>query len=314
MKAFTTYMPTGRFAPTPSGRMHLGNLFAALLAWLDARHEGGRLILRIEDLDRQRTSPDYARQLMDDLRWLGLDWDQGGLTPDYMQSCRTAHYEQAFRVLEDKGLLYPCYCSRTQRMAASAPHREDGAVVYSGTCFHLTPAERAALEASGRRPAWRVRCPDRDITVMDGNCGPYTENLARDCGDFIVRRNDGIFAYQLAVVVDDALMGVNRVVRGRDLLCSAPRQAWLHEVLGYEPPKFIHAPLLLAADGRRLAKRDRDLDVGALRERFTAPELVGRLACWAGLIDGTDAVTPAELVPAFSWDKVPREDVTVEGI
>ncbi len=243
-------MPKGRFAPTPSGRMHLGNVFAALLAWLDARHENGALVLRIEDLDTQRTSPDFARQLMDDLVWLGLDWDEGGLEPDYMQSRRTAYYEDAFRVLGEKGLLYPCYCSRTERMAASAPHRDDGAVVYSGKCFHLTAEERATLEAAGRRGAWRVRCPDRAVMVDDGNCGPYTENLAHDCGDFIVRRSDGVFAYQLAVVVDDALMGVDRVVRGRDLLCSAPRQAWLHEVLGYPPPRFFYSN---KPSGRRMS-------------------------------------------------------------
>ena len=300
----------GRFAPTPSGRMHLGNLLAALLAWLDVRSAGGELVLRIEDLDTQRTSPAFAEQLMDDLRWLGLDWDEGGLTPEYMQSCRTAYYEDAFHRLEEKGLLYPCYCSRTQR-AASAPHREDGAVVYSGKCFYLAAEERAALEAAGRRPAWRVRCPDLEVTVEDGNCGPYMENLAKDCGDFIVRRNDGVYAYQLAVVVDDALMGVDRVVRGRDLLCSAPRQAWLHEVLGYPPPKFFHVPLLLAPDGRRLAKRDRDLDMGTLRERSTAPELTGLLACWAGLLDRPEKVTAAELVSEFSWAKVPKADVVV---
>ena len=248
----------GRFAPTPSGRMHLGNLLAALLAWLDARSAGGQLVLRVEDLDTQRTSAEFAQQLMNDLRWLGLDWDEGGLEPAYMQSRRTVYYEEAFRVLEEKGLIYPCYCSRSERMAASAPHRDDGAVVYSGKCYHLTAAERETLERSGRRPAWRVRCPDLEVALEDGNCGLYAENLAHDCGDFIVRRSDGVFAYQLAVVVDDALMGINHVVRGRDLLCSAPRQAWLHEVLGYEPPRFFHTPLLLAPDGRRLAKRDYD--------------------------------------------------------
>ena len=306
------HLPTGRFAPTPSGRMHLGNLFAALLAWLDARHEGGRLVLRIEDLDTQRTSPEFAQQLMDDLRWLGLDWDEGGLTPEYMQSRRTAHYEDAFRLLEEKGLIYPCYCSRTERMAASAPHREDGAVVYPGKCFRLTPEERAALEQAGKRPAWRVRCPGLDVAIDDGNCGRYTENLARDCGDFIVRRADGVFAYQLAVVADDALMGVDRVVRGRDLLCSAPRQAWLHEVLGYEPPRFFHVPLLLAPDGRRLAKRDKALDMGALRGRFSAPELTGLLAFWAGLLDRPEKVTAAELVGDFRWAKVPKADIVVD--
>ena len=301
----------GRFAPTPSGRMHLGNLLAALLAWLDARSGGGELVLRIEDLDTQRTSRLFAAQLLDDLRWLGLDWDQGGLEPDYRQSRRTACYEEAFRLLEERGLIYPCYCSRTERMAASAPHREDGAVVYSGRCFRLTAAERAELERQGRRPAWRVRCPDLSVTVEDGTCGTYTENLARDCGDYNVRRSDGVFAYQLAVVVDDALMGVNHVVRGRDLLCSAPRQAWLHEVLGYPPPRFFHTPLLLAPDGRRLAKRDHDLDMGALRERYSPGELTGLLAWYAGLVDRPEKVTAAELVPLFSWAKVPKNDVVV---
>ena len=301
----------GRFAPTPSGRMHLGNLLAALLAWLDVRSAGGKLVLRIEDLDRQRTSREFAAQLMDDLRWLGLDWDEGGLEPDYMQSCRTAYYEEAFHVLEEQGLVYPCYCSRTERMAASAPHRDDGAVVYSGKCYHLTAAERAELERQGRRPAWRVRCPNLEVALEDGNCGPYSENLARDCGDFIVRRSDGVFAYQLAVVVDDALMGVNHVVRGRDLLCSAPRQAWLHRVLGYEPPRFFHTPLLLAPDGRRLAKRDHDLDMGPLRERYSPEELVGLLAFVAGLLDRPQSAQAAELIPLFSWAKVPKNDVVV---
>ena len=301
----------GRFAPTPSGRMHLGNLLAALLAWLDVRSAGGKLVLRIEDLDTQRTSREFAAQLMDDLRWLGLDWDEGGLEQSYMQSCRTACYEEAFHTLEEQGLIYPCYCSRTERMAASAPHRDDGAVVYSGKCFHLTAAERAGLERQGRRPAWRVRCPDLEVALEDGNCGPYAENLARDCGDFIVRRSDGVFAYQLAVVVDDALMGVNHVVRGRDLLCSAPRQAWLHRVLGYEPPRFFHTPLLLAPDGRRLAKRDRDLDMGALRERYTPEELAGLLAFYAGLLDSPQSAQAAELIPLFSWAKVPKNDVVV---
>ena len=301
----------GRFAPTPSGRMHLGNLLAALLAWLDARSAGGELVLRIEDLDTQRTSPELAAQLMDDLRWLGLDWDEGGLAPEYMQSRRTARYEEAFRVLEERGLVYPCYCTRSERMAATAPHRDDGAVVYSGKCFSLTERERAALERQGRRPAWRVRCPHQVVALEDGNCGPYAENLARDCGDFIVRRSDGVFAYQLAVVVDDALMGVNHVVRGRDLLCSAPRQAWLHEVLGYRPPRFFHTPLLLAPDGRRLAKRDRDLDMGALRARYGPEELTGLLAFYAGLMDRPEKVTAQELVPQFSWAKVPKNDVVV---
>ncbi len=299
----------GRFAPTPSGRMHLGNMLAALLAWLDVRSAGGELVLRIEDLDTQRTSREFAAQLLDDLRWLGLDWDEGGLEAGYMQSCRTKYYEEVFRTLKERGAVYPCYCTRSERLAASAPHRDDGAVVYDGRCYHLTAAEREALELQGRRPAWRVRCPDLKVTVEDGNCGRYTEDLARDCGDFIVRRSDGVFAYQLAVVVDDALMGIDHVVRGRDLLCSAPRQAWLHQMLGYVPPAFFHVPLLLAPDGRRLAKRDRDMDMGSLRERYGPEELTGLLAFYAGLLDRPEKVTAKELVSLFSWAKVPKNDV-----
>ena len=292
--------------------MHLGNLFSALLAWLDARSQGGSMVFRVEDLDPERCTLDRARQAADDLIWLGLDWDEGGVEPNYCQSRRSQHYEAAFRTLEEQGLVYPCYCSRAQRLAASAPHRSDGSVVYSGRCAHLTAEERAALEAQGRRPAWRVRVPEERVTVNDLHMGPYTENLCRDCGDFILRRSDGVWAYQLAVVVDDALMGVTQVVRGADLLPSAPRQAWLHRTLGYEPPEFAHVPLLTASDGRRLAKRDRDLDV--LRQRYTAEQLAGYLACWAGLLDRPEPVRPRELVEEFSWKRVPREDIRLDGM
>ena len=301
----------GRFAPSPSGRMHLGNLFAALLAWLDARAVGGELVLRIEDLDPERCTLERAAQVMDDLAWLGLDWDEGGLAPDYLQSRRSHLYAAAFEELRAQGLIYPCYCTRAERLAASAPHRSDGTVVYSGRCAALTAEERAALEASGRRPAWRVRVPDRELTIPDGNMGWYTENLRRDCGDFILRRSDGVWAYQLAVVVDDALMGVTRVVRGSDLLSSAPRQSWLHRALGHTPPKFFHTPLLLSPDGRRLSKRDGDLDMGALRARYAPEELTGLLACWAGLLPRPEPVNPRELVGGFCWDKVPKRDVYV---
>ena len=301
----------GRFAPTPSGRMHLGNLLAALLAWLDVRSQNGVMLLRIEDLDTVRCTVWRAARLMDDLEWLGLDWDEGGLIPEYRQSCRAEIYAEAFQKLSDLGLTYPCYCSRAERLAASAPHREDGGVVYSGKCASLTGEERAALEAAGRRPAWRVRVPDEEITVPDGHMGPYTENLRRDCGDFILRRSDGVWAYQLAVVVDDALMGVNRVVRGSDLLPSAPRQAWLHRTLGYEVPEFCHLPLLTDPTGRRLAKRDEDLDMEALRERYTPRELLGYLAFLAGLQPEPAPVSPEELVGRFDWRMVPKTDIVV---
>lgn len=305
----------GRFAPSPSGRMHLGNLYAALLSWLSARRAGGVLVLRMEDLDPDRCRPDYAAQLADDLRWLGLDWDEGyekgGPDGPYLQSERTDRYAHAFRTLAEMGLTYPCYCTRAERLAAGAPHRGDGQAVYGGSCRGLSEAERRALEAQGRRPAWRVRTPGGTERFVDGHLGPYGEDLARDCGDFIVRRSDGVYAYQLAVVVDDGAMGVNQVVRGRDLMPSTPRQLWLYRLLGLTPPEFYHVPLLLAPDGRRLSKRERDLDMGALRERFTRPELTGRLAWLAGLLERPEPVEPVELVPAFDWARVPGEDITV---
>lgn len=302
----------GRFAPSPSGRMHLGNLMAALLAWLDVRSQDGVMVLRIEDLDPERCTVQRAEQLMDDLEWLGLDWDEGGLTAEYMQSRRSDVYAAQFEKLTGLGLIYPCYCTRAERLAASAPHREDGTVVYSGKCAALTEAERTAMEAMGRRPAYRVHVPDRDWTVKDGHMGLYTENLRRDCGDFILRRSDGVWAYQLAVVADDALMGINHVVRGRDLLSSSPRQAWLHTVLGFEPPEFYHLPLLTDQMGRRLSKRDGDLDLSVLREKYTPAELTGRLAVSAGLLEEYQPVTPAQLIGSFSWSKVPINDLAVK--
>ena len=301
----------GRFAPSPSGRMHLGNLMAALLAWLDVRSQGGTMVLRIEDLDPERCTAEKAAVLMDDLRWLGLDWDEGGLTPEYMQSCRSEIYAAAFERLTERGLTYPCYCSRAERLAVSAPHRSDGTVVYSGKCSNLREEERTAFEASGRKPAWRVRVPDEMWRILDTNMGYYEENLRRDCGDFIIRRSDGVWAYQLAVVVDDALMGINRVVRGSDLLSSSPRQAWLHTALGYEPPTFSHIPLLTDASGRRLSKRDADLDLSVLREKYDPRELTGRLAVSAGLLEEYRPLWPEELIRDFSWDKVPQKDIVV---
>ena len=211
-------MLTGRFAPSPSGRMHLGNVFSALLAWLSVRSRGGRMLLRIEDLDPDRCRPEYAETLKRDLDWLGLDWD-AEQTP---QSRRTEAYRAEFDKLAALGLVYPCYCSRAELHAASAPHASDGTVVYAGTCRDLTPEQRAVKT---RAPAWRVRVPDERITVHDGLQGLWQEDLARDCGDFIIRRSDGVYAYQLAVVTDDADGGVTEIVRGRDLLSSTPALA-----------------------------------------------------------------------------------------
>ena len=299
-----TTKPTGRFAPSPSGRMHMGNLWSCLLSWLSARSAGGRMVLRLEDLDPDRCRQEYCDQVMRDLEWLGLDWDG---EPVY-QSRRTEAYAEAFRSLEAQGLIYPCYCTRAERLAASAPHRSDGLQVYDGRCARLTAEERAALEQT-RRPAWRVKVPEKSIAFCDLLQGKYCEDLKKDCGDFIVRRSDGVYAYQLAVVVDDAMMGVTQVVRGSDLLSSTPRQLWLQEALGLPHPEYGHLPLLLSPEGRRLAKRDRDLELGELQSRYTAREIVGRLAYAANLTDRPQPITPRELVPLFSWDKPPREDL-----
>ena len=219
----------GRFAPSPSGRMHLGNVFSALMAWLSVRSAGGTMVLRIEDLDPDRCRPEYAEQLKDDLRWLRLDWD----TEQTPQSRRTEVYRERFERLREMGLVYPCYCSRGELHAASAPHASDGNVIYAGTCRNLTEEERAGKT---RRPAWRLIVPDEEFSFHDGLQGEYRENLARECGDFIIRRSDGVYAYQLAVVTDDAEAGVTQIVRGRDLLSSTPRQIYLQRLLGLPTP------------------------------------------------------------------------------
>ena len=299
-------MTAGRYAPSPSGRMHLGNLLCCLLAWLSAKSKGGQVLLRIEDLDAARCPRRYADAIVDDLAWLGLAAD-GPQTPVY-QSERAAVYQQFYDELAAKGLVYPCFCSRSQLHAASAPHRSDGQVVYPGTCRGLTP-EEIAEKARRKAPAWRVRVPDEEIAFTDGHLGPYAENLARDCGDFYLRRADGVFAYQLAVVVDDALMGVTEVVRGADLLSSTPRQLWLYRELGLQAPQFYHLPLLLDHEGRRLSKRDGDQSLENLRARYTPQEIVGRLAFACGLQDAPRPAAPQDLVESFDWARVPRHDI-----
>ena len=304
---------TGRFAPTPSGRMHLGNLFCSLLAWLAAKKEGGRVVLRMEDLDQLRTSSVYAEQAEADLKFLGLFWDEGGSLggphAPYDQGSRSPYYQELLERLEARDLVYPCFCSRAELHAANAPHASDGEVVYAGTCRGLT-GEEIAEKSRKRPPALRLKVPAEKVAFVDGHYGLVEQDLAAECGDFILRRSDGVFAYQLAVVADDAAMGVTQVVRGRDLLSSAPRQLYLYRLLGFPEPAFAHAPLLLAPDGRRLSKRDRDVSLEALEEKgLTGPEIVGRLAFLAGLLDRPEAARPQDLLPVFAWDKVPREDV-----
>lgn len=392
----TSAAVVGRFAPSPTGRMHLGNVFSSLLAWLSVRSQGGKLVLRIEDLDDRARSGPWDALLMDDLRWLGLDWDEG----PYYQTDRIDLYADAVRQLDDMGLVYPCFCTRAELHAASAPHASDGTPVYAGTCRGLTAAEIAA-RPKARPPALRLKVPPvqgiassrgpfesyapeskhskteltdfgnsmpRELTfgdcsergvrggaalqdtadgtrggaalqgaaggvrgatasrsaaggdagVMhfeDRTYGPQREVLAEECGDFLVRRSDGVYAYQLAVVVDDADMGVNEVVRGCDLLGSTARQMYLQDLLGYAHPSYAHVPLLVAPDGRRLSKRDRDCDMGVLREHFGTPgALLGRLAYVAGLVPSPEPRTADQLVDEFRWSAVceHRDNIAVE--
>jgi len=309
-------MRRGRYAPSPTGVLHLGNLRTALLAWLFARSSGRAFTLRIEDLDRPRVRSGVTARMLADLRWLGLDWDEGpdlgGTLGPYFQSQREALYSAAFARLRAAGLIYPCYCARSElARIASAPQQEGqdaSAPRYPGTCRDLTPAQWAEREAAGRRPSWRFRAPAEPIAFTDVLHGEISENVAAAVGDFIVRRSDGVFAYQLAVVVDDALMGVDQVVRGYDLLGSTARQLALYDALGYpRPAEYAHVPLALDLTGARLAKRDVATGLDALRiAGKTAPEVVGALAASCGLWSAGAPATPAQLLANFDSAKIRR--------
>lgn len=274
--------------------MHLGNVYAALMSWLSIKKKGGQWLLRIEDLDPQRCRREYAKLLEDDLLWLGLEWDEGGLegrgdNGPYCQSERGNTYAHYLQVLQERHLTYPCYCTRADIMATQAPHESDGRVVYAGTCRNLAP--RPDVPASVR-----LRVPDCDIAFTDLAYGPQRINLAHHCGDFILQRKDGAWAYQLAVVVDDALMGVTEVVRGEDLLLSTPQQIYLQQLLGFPTPTYRHIPLLKNEAGQRLSKRDRSMDMSILRQQFTPQELIGRLAHQTGLIPEYRPLSAQELL------------------
>ena len=280
----------------------MGNVFAALVAWLSVRSRDGELVLRMEDLDTQRTSEEFAAVLREDLLWLGLDWDRE--TPP--QSQRSKVYDGYFDRLRELGLLYPCYCTRSQLHNVNAPHLSDGTYVYAGTCRNLT------VPPAGRAPSWRVKVPDREFGLVDLAQGEFRQNLTTDCGDFVVRRADGVYVYQLAVTVDDGEAGVTEVVRGMDLLGSAPRQMYLQELFGFDHPAYGHVPMLLASDGRRLSKRDRDLDLGELRKRVSPEQLLGWLASAAGIIDRCEPVSAAELSREFSWKHLNKESIYID--
>src|SRR5438552_4258898 len=281
----------GRYAPSPTGDLHLGNLRTALLAWLFARCSGGQFVLRIEDLDRPRVRPGASERMLFDMRWLGLDWDEGpdvgGPYAPYIQSERQEIYTMYLQRLLDKGLIYPCYCSRAEiARVASAPHGNEGPR-YPATCRYLTQAQCRQHESNNRRPSMRFRVDDeRTVSFTDLLIGSVEQQVQQTVGDFIVCRSDGIFAYQFAVVVDDALMHINQVVRGADLLQSTARQILLFEALRFPVPTFAHVPLLLDEHGKRFSKRTQSAGLEPLRAAGATPaQIVGQIAADCGLVD-----------------------------
>ncbi|MFT3913871.1 MAG: tRNA glutamyl-Q(34) synthetase GluQRS [Anaeromyxobacteraceae bacterium] len=302
----------GRFAPSPTGPLHLGNARTALLSWLDARARGGLYAMRVEDLDGPRVRPGLEARILAELRWLGLDWDEGpdvgGTAAPYRQSQRTGRYEEALDRLRAAGRAYPCFCSRAEiALASQAPHGpSDEGPRYPGTCSRLGPEEVRARSAS-RRPAWRLRAPEGEVAFEDGVHGPQRFDVSSTVGDFVVMRADGVAAYQLAVAVDDAAMEVTDVVRGDDLLASTARQLLVLRALGLPAPRYGHVPLLLGEDGQRLAKRHGARSLGELREAGADPRaVVGVLAASAGLAEPGARLWPSELVAGFSLARLDR--------
>lgn len=284
-----------RFAPSPTGDLHVGGAYVALASWVLARRAGGAFVVRMEDLDRPRVVPGSAARILDDLQWLGLCWDEGpgngGACGPYEQSARFDFYAARLAVLAERGLVYPCDCSRAEiARGLSAPHAGEEAH-YSGHCAQLSPTRPP------RRPfSQRLRVPNTESAFIDDAAGPFAQDLARDVGDFVLRRGDGLFTYQLAVAADDQAMGITHVVRGADLLASTPRQLHLMGLWDGPTPRYTHLPLVVDATGERLAKRTRGARVRALREAgITANELLGVLAHALGLAPDASPRAPEEL-------------------
>ncbi len=311
----------GRFAPSPTGALHVGNARTALLAWLHARAAGGRFVMRVEDLDPGRVRPGIMQAQLDDLRWLGLDWDEGpdlgGPYAPYVQTGRTDRYEAALRRLAGAGLLFACACSRRDlAMAASAPHAGEEGPRYPGTCRpRAVPVDAADLTRFGVADvALRFRVRPGAVEFEDGVVGPRSHDPSSEGGDFVVRRRDGVAAYQLAVVVDDAAMEITHVLRGADLLGSTARQILLYRALGLAPPAFLHVPLMLGPDGERLAKRHGSVSLPDLRAAGIPPaRAVGWLAATCGLAEHGEEVAASALVPRFDLARVPREPTVLSG-
>ncbi len=293
----------GRLAPSPTGAQHVGNARTYLIAWLSARSQGGRVVLRIEDIDSPRIKPGAVEQALDDLRWLGLDW--GG--EPVVQSRRLPLYESALEELKRQELVYPCTCTRGDvERAASAPHLEHEGPAYPGTCAGRRVADAARL--GPRTFAWRYRVGAEATSFDDGVLGRVEIDLRQAGGDFVVWKSAGTPAYQLAVVADDAAMAVTEVIRGDDLVPSTPRQLLLYRALGWQPPQFTHVPLVVGLDGRRLAKRHGDTRLASLRQHgVRAEDLLGLLAWSCGWMDRIESITTRELLPRFRLATIPRQ-------
>jgi glutamyl-tRNA synthetase len=312
-------MPRGRFAPSPTGPLHLGNARTALLSWLDARARGGSYVMRVEDLDGPRIRRGLEARILAELRWLGLDWDEGpdvgGPAGPYRQSERAGRYAEALTRLVEAGAAYPCFCSRAEiALASQAPHGpSDEGPRYPGTCRALGPGE-AAARAARRRPAHRLRVPEGEVGFEDAVHGPRRHDVAATVGDFVVMRADGVAAYQLAVTLDDAAMEITDVVRGDDLLPSTARQLLVYRALGLAAPRFGHVPLLLGEDTQRLAKRHGARSLGELREGGADPRaVVGLLAASAGLVEPGARVWPSELVAGFRLSALSPEPAVLRA-
>lgn len=304
----------GRLAPSPTGHLHLGNAWAFLLCWLAVRSAGGSLVLRMEDIDPERSRPQFAEEILRDLAWLGLDWDEGpdvgGAFAPYTQAVRLDRYAEVIDRLTRLGRTYPCYCSRKElKTMASAPHIEDVGPVYPGTCLGLGEMERSEREAQGRRPALRLHGQE-NIGFEDLVQGDVRLGWAECGGDFPLRRSDGVIAYQLAVAVDDIDQGISLVVRGADILPCTPRQILIFSLLGARVPQYAHVPLLLDHEGSRLAKRHQSCELRALREQGVSPKaIVGHLAHLANLMPERTAARPSDLLSCFAWSRVPQKSV-----
>ena len=298
-------------APSPTGFLHLGNAWAFWTAWASVRAASGELVLRIEDIDPARSKPEYVAALMEDLAWLGIDWDLGpnaeGSGSCFFQSNRSAAYEETLRFLEGKGLVYPCYCTRKElREIAGAPHVDDAGAPYPGTCRALNRADRERFERMGRKPSLRLVCPEQCVWTFNDLVIGKQETTLHNCGgDFALRRSDGVYAYQLAVVVDDTAMGVTEVVRGNDILASTPRQLYLYSLLEKKAPRYAHVPLVVDNDGERLAKRHASLTLRSLREAGVRAEtILGWLAFSSGIRPEFASLFAGERLEGFAFEKI----------